>query len=875
MRFEYFYIKNYIPIYNGLGLYDLELKNINRFNKKIIFIVGDNGKGKSMLQNSLSPLLEDKNLFIEGREGQKKLILINNDDIYNINIIYTILTNGTRGKTKCYINKNGVELNPNGNVTSYKEILYIEFNLDNNFESLSKLSCEDKGIVNKKPSERKSYVSFIINEVADYNKLQKTFAKRSSNYNSIINQLTNKMNQIGNIELLKSELIELQNKKNIVLNNIDNITMNIGELNHKIKTLNDTDIKEKYDNILIKIMKLKQDNESKFKLTKNFKIKNLELLEVKLKKMESLILNINDDIEYLNNNLIRHTSKLNSNEDLLDEINNKKIINDFGNISNLKNKIKELKIWIDRTENTFNDIGFKFNVNNIDTNNLIELYNTSLLIEDKIDVFKSGFNISLINKLFKNPNLSINIDNLINDYNKQKNGLIYTRNELELKLELLDEKPKGCNISDCPYLKRLSNVNLNKEQIILELNKYNELEKMYLILEKKIKHKETFDEAKMKLYNIFRDLYIISSKGIFKDKSLIINNINEAINYIVNDISYSEKIQKMIDISSLIDEYNIKYNIYNELNDKLNKLGYNEELYNKLIEDINYDKKMITNLSNDINIKKKELDKLNIELNNLIAGISDLNIINDNNNKIDEYNYEISKIKDDVNNIEQYNNKKNELIYSINNLKSRLGTIENSIYNVTHKISSKMEYEKQYNEFINKYSKLETFKKYSNVNKDGIQIAFVELYMHKVISMCNELLKYVLDGEYVLQKCILDEGKFKIPCLGNGFLIDDISYMSAGQRAIIGSTMSFALIHHSSMKYNILRLDEIDAELDTHNRRNLIEVINKEIEILNVEQLFMISHNTEYNKDDYGIIELPHKGERYINNIIWSYYDNI
>ena len=59
--------------------------------------------------------------------------------------------NGNRKQTKAFIQKNGEELNSNGNISSYKEIVEAEFDMDPNFMTLTRLSSDDRGLADKKP----------------------------------------------------------------------------------------------------------------------------------------------------------------------------------------------------------------------------------------------------------------------------------------------------------------------------------------------------------------------------------------------------------------------------------------------------------------------------------------------------------------------------------------------------------------------------------------------------------------------------------------------------------------------------------------------------------------------------------------------------
>ena len=86
--------------------------------------------------------------------------------------------------------------------------------------------------------------------------------------------------------------------------------------------------------------------------------------------------------------------------------------------------------------------------------------------------------------------------------------------------------------------------------------------------------------------------------------------------------------------------------------------------------------------------------------------------------------------------------------------------------------------------------------------------------------------------------------------------------------------LSFALLHHSSSKYNIIKLDEIDGPLDYSNRMYFIDVLNKIMDIMGVEQCIMISHNSELPVDESDVILLKHDenvSDYNRGNIIWRY----
>ena len=86
-------------------------------------------------------------VYIDGEEGEKILEYYCDDIIYVLRIVYPVNGYKKRMQTKAFIKKvmsdgTEFELNPNGNIGSYKDALYSEFKLDANFVSLSKLSIK-------------------------------------------------------------------------------------------------------------------------------------------------------------------------------------------------------------------------------------------------------------------------------------------------------------------------------------------------------------------------------------------------------------------------------------------------------------------------------------------------------------------------------------------------------------------------------------------------------------------------------------------------------------------------------------------------------------------------------------------------------------
>ena len=92
---------------------------------------------------------------------------------------------------------------------------------------------------------------------------------------------------------------------------------------------------------------------------------------------------------------------------------------------------------------------------------------------------------------------------------------------------------------------------------------------------------------------------------------------------------------------------------------------------------------------------------------------------------------------------------------------------------------------------------------------------------------------------------------------------------------MISMIISFALLYNSATKFNIIKLDEIDAALDANNRIMFLNVLNRIMEIMSVEQCIMISHNSELQTMYCDVILLrmseDMENEYNTGNVIWRY----
>ena len=150
---------------------DIDFSNAKN---KICLIIGPNGVGKTSILSMLHPFAQVGNLDVrsggkliqKGKKGYKEIVIENGKDEYVIKHFYTPQKDKNHS-LKSYIEKNGEELNPNGNVTSFEDIVKEELHLEPEYLKLIRLGINVKSLIDLTATERKKFMSRVISDVDD------------------------------------------------------------------------------------------------------------------------------------------------------------------------------------------------------------------------------------------------------------------------------------------------------------------------------------------------------------------------------------------------------------------------------------------------------------------------------------------------------------------------------------------------------------------------------------------------------------------------------------------------------------------------------------------------------------------------------------
>lgn len=898
MKYKSIELCNYAGIYNGMGLSQISIDFTKCITNKII-IKGKNGSGKSTLLNAINPNPDSNDNFIPNAEARKTLVLTNNGVDYIIRYIHPVNNNGSRGTTKGYISKlingNMVELNPNGNISSCKDIIYSEFNLDANYLSLAKLTTENRGLVDSKPAERKKLINSIINNLETYNNIFKILSKKASTYKSLINSLVTKIDYLGNEAQLNSRLgnitgriSSLEEERDTTLGAIAAVKLRISEY---IKILRDNN----YDSI---VEELKDAKSTVKTLSASINNKLISYGIDDINKIQSFMDDIYKQIVSLESKYDSIKSRIPiliaSKESELSSLKIKQeklssLQSDY-NYIDIKRAIDEAKIIIDSHNEVFNKMKL-MDVNIITKDEFNSAMEALRYLKESAYNLTSSYNIADIRECVINRSYIIdNISNihslraeltekrdLLNKLNTEYSVFISKR---EIAKDLIN-RPSGCTINDCPYIKNalLADKKYPEGDMIALENNISLLSNEIDILDKTINKLVIYNEIIGFLSNIERELNsnigFIKKLPIRKDfKESFINRILDMDRF--EDI---DELYRFVDCGNMIEEYKnameqlhryeVEYKLYESRN----------IIIESMISDIDNINKKIDNIVQEINEDSEKISEMDIKLSELKDIYDKLKIllskINDSliptQKRVDELTVIKETLDNNTSELDTLERQLGTLNANMNNITNDIKVLSEEKDEIKHSLVMLTDYKKELALYQDSYTKIDKIRYYASPST-GIQTLYMQLYMNNVISTANNLLSLLFDGEFILQPFIINEQEFRIPCLGSGLLHDDISSMSTAQKSMISMILSYSILHQSSGVYNIISLDEMDGSLDGSNRLYFMTLLDNIMRILGCEQCFIISHNSELISEMADIIMLKDDpGTNYGGNVIWKY----
>lgn len=855
MRITRLYLKNFIHIYSGMHKRVVEL-NLKDIDKKINIFIGKMGSGKTAILGHLQPFssygtLDSRNqedLILAEEDGLKEIEYEINDHYYKIQHKYTWNKSSKTHSVKSYIQRDGIELNENGNVRSFKEIIKLEFGIEQNFLRLLRLGPNVSNLINMKSTERKSFIASLLEDADIYTTLFQKINEDYRGINSILSVMSNKLNSLSADK--ESEMkIELSQLTDIVSKLQEDIQKDREEISRLIG-INQSISSNKSIDELLEI--IKKSNEMKDHLLQEMNLihekldkaplENIEDLSIQYGKISAILINLEESI-------ISITSKYDSTES------DRNKIRDYLLLQKSNTQIQSLETQLQIAYQKYKEA--EEGINNFQCKYSYEYLGS---LQTSIESFQFAIeelctnSEKVIHKLYYSDNtLGKWANRQLNILRGRQVNLKKLLNNIQFSIEyacpLPLYRPPMCPTDNCPFI-------ISHPQIIKEKNSHKCNQKI-MDLKHEIDSLEIeISECEDCIYQIPKMDFVkklwekisipLKNIGALNENKLItiLTNLNSRCHWYSPDVLQStiEKLKMQDSYESLKSNYFILKNELIELKASIGK--YSDE--DLKIKDSELSKLM--NELKELQIKKETTMKEKERIEELLEILRDSENLKERYKKIsDEYNRQLTQIDDlthIINRMQvnlsmitdlQKSIQENSIIY--NQKMSRL----NQLNTIMQDIKSTTE---SYNEYLEERNILKTLLDAVS-SKEGIPVIMVKLFLDECKSIVNDLIADIFDDDLEILDFDLreDTNEFKIPYLINGVAVEDISSASQGQTSVISIALSFALCRKAMFDYNIMLLDEIDNSIHKRDREKFIAILSKQMNSVHSEQIFLITHN--------------------------------
>ena len=847
-------LENFANIYSAMNKKRIEI-DFSKCQNNIIIFLGPNGSGKTSILSELHPFAtagsmdvrSDINLILENHNGYKEVHIEDNGDIYIIKHHY--LYKNKNKSVKSFFEVNGEEMNENGNVSSFKTMVNMYLGLEPELMRLMRLGSNVNGLIDLKASNRKVYASKLFQDIDIYSSLYKKVSDKYRVTRNLIKSVVDKIDKlkIYDVNALEDEnntkketIKSYQESKDKLIGEINVIQASIDKIYSESNLANRGNLLNKCDILDSEIKKLKKD------------IKKYDLPIIITGPIKKTIEEYTELKHKYSSEIDVQKVKLEYSFTILDSIikDNMELEEQIQNYSS-NERMNELCDLIDNLKDKLATYG-EMKETKESREDYLQLLSAFQTLECMVGNLES-FSIKAIEDVIRLLLKGMSVEKVAN--NNRKN----IQKEIDdLKIQIASTKQENtfmpmvmyqlCGEDECPYryfynqITKSSNCDVQKLMNKIEsLEVADEVFESYPHIKRVLMSISKFMKANNKYFKLIQGYNfeyvlnrIVARKPLY-DEDSITNKIAELEEYeeyksiqkqihdIENELDLLSKVE--VDVNALNKKFydNEKKKILieeeiDEINKGIKSCEQKVEIYSDLIDGVNF----INDTMELINSKEKQKDEL-----------------------MDEYNY-LSKLSNEVKELDSSKIAKQQLLNRVN---LQIDDLSKQIEENNYKLRDFKNYTEEKNKLESEYSDIDTIRTALSPNT-GLPVLFLQIYLNRCIMTINQMLGMAYD-DLEISNFVINEKEFRIPYVKKGIEVADITYASQGERSFLSLALSLALIIQTLDKYNIMLLDEVDATLDTNNRRYFISILERLITMTGAEQIFLITHNNMF--DNYPV----------------------
>jgi DNA repair exonuclease SbcCD ATPase subunit len=903
MRITRLKLVNFIGIKHGMGRDEIEIKFPTDGKNRITMIAGQNGSGKSTIMSQLQPYkdsFDDRSvLIVEHREGRKEIDILGDDGStkYTIQHIYPADLKETGATVSCFIQEDGVELNPSGTVRSFEDVVKAKFGITKDYFQIGKVGTNTQSFINLTTTERKEFFSRLIPSVEKY---QAAYDEATSKFKASKDRVSDigaSLRKYADRKSIEAAISDANGKIKQAEASSASLTGRKAVLESKNAELSEAMAKADYASAK---ERLRSDDaklaayaaaQSRFEadysgMSVSDCIKKKSALEAAIAKDEadsnaqaiiknnsaSVIAACENDsasarlkLEGMaTGDLKAIGDSIDTDEDRLKSASNIMMFNPFasavfssedGRYDERKGIRKDFQYSLSRFEEfmSYAESHHK-DLNAFD------------IRPDKTNVesfFGEGFAEVYMNQAKARREALEGRQSLI----EAKNSEYGVKSANIEKLSILEKRPKACSIDDCPFIKdALAYANLPQELSLLDkeitdakallkedqtaadrLSDVGKLHDEFVIYYGAMKPRDNpvlayfVAQSRKSLAGALglplNDLRALAEKTVASAKEAIEGG------QAIADLTESVARQKSR-FASISESEKTRQYLNAVIADKTasqsaeaKKLAAASEEIARLSSDKAASESALKETEEYIS-SKTESEGVRAEAESLRSVVSD---------------YEAKDAAKKANDAEL-----GTIASQMRDVESLRSSLQGSVRQYEAAIANIDALDKELASVKGDYSDRKTIRDSLDPRK-GIPLLFVQAYLGQTEKIANDLLDLAYGGRFKILFVPTDKDFF-IKVIEGSNTKDDITLASQGEIAMTTVSISLALIEQSMGRFNSVCLDEIDGPLDSSNRRSFISILKSQIDKMGIEQVFVISHNDAFDAESMDLIILPGSG---------------
>lgn len=911
---------NFIGIYAGMGVTTFEV-DFTQTEKRTIILVGANGSGKTTVQSCLTPFASTfdnrSTIIIEGKEGLKEIDIIQDGIIYRIIHHYGLRKNQSF-ITKVNLDGSEEILNPAGTTRNFPSIIEAEMGLTENYIKLNKIGSKNENFIDFKSSRRKEFIGDFTPDTAEF---LDAYANVNEKYNLTTKEIrfiTDEASKLTvvttvekNIQILQTTIKGIKAKiakrsaevekyksdheegKELLLEiddlntKLENLTRNIEFEYSAINTVN-----ERYRNKLLEedstVESIKEAIEVREKNNVTYKA-TVDEAQIKHAELSQSISSTNDEIKRIQKDLDNLTTSSGVKE--------VKELQDL-----LKKSTDDLEEHITYLSGIFEGISldtFESDYEDADVSNAIGILSCTINTVSNLAAYTSMNKPSSYDEVLESLPSFNNFQKLLSNLEKKirsvetevkvaeeavetsTNEFNERRNEYDVACrakELVGDCALGSD-ECCLFTKISINTSGSKESILAPF------------VEDKTNAEEVLETLTNDL-DCYKDVheYLTKLLAVIKqDRNAtyeVVDLISTQIADMFEESSKTSQLEELvleltpIQLESLeltfktqlkgynsLEKTNTKFNIVRKLKDKLAGYSSSESTVKLLESNLNDAKKRLSPLRVELNEISTALDEARKKHDAVSKVIVAFRAILDGLANINQYEFKSESIEKSIKQLSKQSKNAITARDKLEGISAEIEALEEELEGHEEDLGKERLDLTRIKEFAERKAKLEIQRiKYALIKdsldiKTGIPLVLVGNYLNDIRDSTNRLLNIAFKGKFYIDFEISDK-EFMIPVYKAGRKsAADILECSQGEIALVKTSLSMGIIAQAirslTKQYNIINLDEIDSELDHHNRLVFLDIFNTQLDELHSTQCFIITHNDCFFNSSAALMIFP------------------